>query len=203
MSFEEDFSSQYLPVLALRLKCSPQSKYLCGKPFGCSQQHLLMNACYCRSLRYTKYRLPFSKIQRYAESKLPKPSVIMCSWQTLRSVYSTGCFSSGSVALREHQERVWRQPRSSEGPALLQGSPGRLGLAQAQLPPHPAPGGQNLYLTQSESNLKRTDRRLTRIPSSPSFCCAALLVFQLGICMFSYISYSGCIFQDPGSVILL
>lgn len=111
MSFEEDFSSQYLPVLALRLKCSQQSKYLCRKPSGCLQQHLVMNACYCRSLRYTKHQLPFSKIQRYAESKLPKHSVIMCSWQALRSVYSTGC----SWAALEHS----RSTRS-----VFEGSPG-------------------------------------------------------------------------------
>lgn len=181
MSFEEDFSSQYLPVLALRLKCSQQSKYLCRKPFSCLQQHLVMNACYCRSLRYTKHRLPFSKIQRYAESKLPKHSVIMCSWQALRSVYSTGCSWAALEHSRSTRSVFEGSPRSREGPALLRGSRGQRGLAQAQLPPHPAPGGLNLYLRHSESNLKHTDRRITRVPSSPSFCCAALVVFHLGI----------------------
>lgn len=53
MSFWEDFSRQYLPVLALRLNCCQQSKYLYRKAFGCLQKHLLMNAWYCRSLLYS------------------------------------------------------------------------------------------------------------------------------------------------------
>lgn len=115
MSFEEDFSSQYLSILILRLKCSQQCKYLCRKPFGCLQQHLLMNACYCRSLLYTKYRLPFFKMQRYAENKLPKHSVIMCSWHS--AVFIHGLHFIGSRALEEHHEHVCRKPQKLWGPS--------------------------------------------------------------------------------------
>lgn len=177
MSFEEDFSSQYLSILILRLKCSQQCKYLCRKPFGCLQQHLLMNACYCRSLLYTKYRLPFFKMQRYAENKLPKHSVIMCSWHS--AVFIHGLHFIGSRALEEHHEHVWRKPQKLWGPSPASCTIARdrrqWGLMQAQLHPACSRGpepSQNLYLSQPELNWKCTDMHITRILSSASFCWA-------------------------------
>lgn len=91
-----------------------------------------MNACHCRNARYTKYPLPFSQIQRHAESKLPNPCVLLCCWQTLGSVYSAGA-------------ALWSTRSTGRAP-LSQGSRG-------QLPP-PAPGGQNRCLGHSGIQLK-------------------------------------------------
>lgn len=155
-----------------------------------------MNVCHCRSLWYTKYQIPFSKIQRCDKSKL-QTAGCSCAPDTPQCSFH-GLHLSSSAAPQEHLERGWRKPQSWEGPVLLQGNRGS-GAWRRHSFPLPAPGARALpeFVPRSVSiGFKVHHTHITQIPSSLSFCCAAPLVFQLGICMFSYISYTGCIFKD-------
>lgn len=84
----------------------------------------------------------------------------------------------------EHQEH-------REGPAVA---------GEPRAAPPACSGGPKSVPRSLGNPIKNTP---ARIPSSPSLCCAALLVFQSGICMLSYISCTGCIFKDPRCEMLL
>lgn len=157
MSFEEDYSSQYLPVLALRLRCSQKVNICIGNLLvACSSTCLWMHV----TAEISCTRNTGFLFSRY--KGMPKANFQNTQWSCAADTLQ--CLSTGSTSwalehLRSTRSMFEGSPRSWEGPvlrpALLQGSRRQWGLRQAQLHPACSRGpehSQNLYLSQPESN---------------------------------------------------